>query len=52
MKLILGTLNVTFALATIGCLAGAMSGLVIFAPFAGGALAMTVVATLALDAPP
>ena len=51
MKLILGALNMIFALATIICLLGAMSGLVIFAPFAGGAWAMILVANLALDAP-
>ena len=51
MKLILGALNMIFALATLICLLGALSGLVILAPFAGGALALTLVATLALDAP-
>ena len=51
MKLILGARNAIFALATVGCLAGALSGLDIFTPFAGGAWAMTVVASLALDAP-
>lgn len=51
MKLILGALNMIFALATLTCLLGALSGLVILAPFAGGALAMTLVATLALDPP-
>ena len=41
---ILRLLNLMFLLGLVACLAGAMAGLIVFAPFVGGAWVLTLLA--------
>jgi hypothetical protein len=42
-------LNLILLLSFVGCLAGAMAGLIVFAPFVGGAWFLTLIAIMGSD---
>jgi hypothetical protein len=44
--ILLRVLNLLFLLVLVGCLAGAMAGLIVFAPFAAGAWLFSLLATV------
>lgn len=45
-RFVLHTTNVVLMLGTVGCLAGAMAGLIVFFPFVAGAWGLNLVALL------
>jgi hypothetical protein len=46
---LLRLLNLILLLSLVGCLAGAMAGLIVFAPFVGGAWFLTLIAIAGSD---
>ena len=49
---LLRLLNLLFLLGLVACLDGAMTGLVVFAPFVGGAWLLTLLATVGSEPGP
>ena len=47
--IVLRVLNLMFLLGLVVCLAGAMAGLIVFAPFVGGAWLLTLIAIVGLE---
>jgi hypothetical protein len=48
-RFILHTTNVALLIALIGCIAGALAGLIVLLPFVGGAWGLNLVALVAHD---
>jgi hypothetical protein len=48
---VLRVLNLLLLLSLVGCIAGALAGLIVFAPFVGGAWLLTLVAIARFEGP-